>query len=115
MKQVPIRDARNALTSLVYEVEDGKPVRLTRHGKPVAVLMSDSQFLRLRARRSGARLESHGKPPPFRDGQIAAIAAVNGRATPTTSGRFAACGWRTGSRPEPARDERRGHPPRIAT
>lgn len=51
MKQATIRDARNSLTSLVREVECGKPVRLTRRGKPVAVIVSENDYERLTSTR----------------------------------------------------------------
>jgi prevent-host-death family protein len=49
MKDVPITEAKNALTALVHEAEAGKPVRLTRRGKPVAVLMSEETYRRLQS------------------------------------------------------------------
>jgi prevent-host-death family protein len=47
MKEASIRDAKAALTSLLREVEKGRAVRLTRRGKPVAVLLSERQYARL--------------------------------------------------------------------
>lgn len=47
MKEASIRDAKSSLTSLLREVEKGRTVRLTRHGKPVAVLLSERQYERL--------------------------------------------------------------------
>jgi prevent-host-death family protein len=49
MREVPITDAKNALTALVHQAEAGKPVRLTRRGRPVAVLLSDEAYRRLEA------------------------------------------------------------------
>ena len=49
MKDVPITEAKNALTALVHQAESGRPVRLTRHGRPVAVLMSEESYRRLQA------------------------------------------------------------------
>lgn len=49
MKQTSIRNAKNTLTRLVREVESGKAVRLTRRGKPVAVLMSEREYERIAA------------------------------------------------------------------
>jgi prevent-host-death family protein len=49
MKETSIRDARNSLTSLLREVEKGRAVRLTRRGKPVAVLLSERQYERLQS------------------------------------------------------------------
>jgi prevent-host-death family protein len=54
MKETSIRDAKTKLTSLVREVEKGRAVRLTRRGRPVAVLLSQRQYDRL-ARRTQAR------------------------------------------------------------
>lgn len=50
MRESTIRDARNTLTALIREAEKGKPVRLTRHGKAVAVLISEKEYERLSAR-----------------------------------------------------------------
>ncbi|MBI2382504.1 MAG: type II toxin-antitoxin system Phd/YefM family antitoxin [Gammaproteobacteria bacterium] len=51
MKQTTIRDARNSLTRLLHDVESGKPVRLTRRGKPVAVIVSEGDYERLTSTR----------------------------------------------------------------
>ena len=42
-----IAEAKNNLSSLVREAERSHPVRLTRRGKPVAVLISTQQYERL--------------------------------------------------------------------
>jgi prevent-host-death family protein len=52
MSQVSIAEARNALTRLIYEAERGEPVHITRRGKPVAVIISEAVYERLK---SGAR------------------------------------------------------------
>jgi len=44
-----IRDARNSLTALIRDAEKGNTVRLTRHGKAVAVLLSEQEYQRLSA------------------------------------------------------------------
>lgn len=46
-KQFTISDAKNRLPALVHAIEHGPEVQLTRHGKPVAVLISMSQYKRL--------------------------------------------------------------------
>lgn len=51
MKEATIRDAKSKLSSLVHEVEKGQAVRLTRRGKPVAVLVSDREYERMKAAR----------------------------------------------------------------
>lgn len=47
MSQVSIAEAKNALTRLIYEVERGEAVHITRRGKPVAVLVSEDAYDRL--------------------------------------------------------------------
>jgi prevent-host-death family protein len=46
-KQFSISDAKNRLPSLVHAIEHGPEIQLTRHGKPVAVLISMAQYKRL--------------------------------------------------------------------
>ena len=46
-KQFSISQARNSLPALVHAVEDGESVELTRRGRPVAALVSISDFDRL--------------------------------------------------------------------
>jgi prevent-host-death family protein len=74
MKETSIRDAKTKLTSLVREVEKGRTVRLTRRGRPVAVLLSERQYERLTGRASqreflrflqGWRREMIAKGVPF--------------------------------------------------
>ena len=50
MRESSIREAKSGLTALVRTAENGEPVRLTRHGKPVAVLLSVQEYLRLSER-----------------------------------------------------------------
>ena len=47
-----IADARSNLPKLVKEAESGKAIGLTRHGKPVAVLIGRRQYERLTNRRT---------------------------------------------------------------
>ena len=49
-KQFSISEAKNRLPALVHIIEHGPAVQLTRHGKPVAVLVSISQYRRLTSR-----------------------------------------------------------------
>lgn len=51
MRDTTIREAKSSLTSLIHAAEKGEPMRLTRHGKPVAVIVSIRQFQELTARR----------------------------------------------------------------
>lgn len=48
MQTVSIADAKNRLTELLYEAEAGQPVRITRRGAAVAVLLSEAEYQRLR-------------------------------------------------------------------
>ena len=47
MLEVSIAKARNTLTRLIHQAEDGEPVHITRRGKPVAVLVSRDEYERL--------------------------------------------------------------------
>ena len=49
MKSVSIAQARDSLTELLYEAEEGKPVQVTRRGKAVAVLLSEAEYERLKS------------------------------------------------------------------
>ena len=41
LRKVPFTDAREELSALIDEVQNsGRPIAITRHGKPVAVLMN---------------------------------------------------------------------------
>ena len=48
-KQFSIAEAKNNLTSMIHDVEAGTPLKLTRHGKPVAVLLSIQEYELLKA------------------------------------------------------------------
>jgi antitoxin Phd len=52
-KQYAIADAKNKLPALIHSVETGQAVKLTRHGKPVAVLLSIKDYDRLSRKREG--------------------------------------------------------------
>ena len=45
--------AKNKLPSLIHYVETGQAINLTRHGKPVAVLLSIKHYKRLSCKRTG--------------------------------------------------------------
>jgi prevent-host-death family protein len=53
MRESTIREAKSSLTALIHAAEKGEPVRLTRHGKPVAVLVSEREYRRLSERSAG--------------------------------------------------------------
>ncbi|MBU1053757.1 MAG: type II toxin-antitoxin system Phd/YefM family antitoxin [Proteobacteria bacterium] len=52
-EQYTIVDAKNKLTSIIHSVETGHAVKLTRHGKPVAVLLSIKDYQRLNSKKEG--------------------------------------------------------------
>lgn len=52
MRESSIREAKSSLTALIHAAENGQPVQLMRHGKPVAVLVSVREYQRL-SERSG--------------------------------------------------------------
>ena len=41
MLQYPIAEAKNQLSKLIQQVEQGETVELTRRGKPVVVVLSE--------------------------------------------------------------------------
>ncbi len=47
---ISIAEARDGMTALLRQVEAGRTVRLTRRGKPIAVLVSLREYERLRGR-----------------------------------------------------------------
>ena len=48
-----IADAKNKLPSIIHAVETGQAVKLTRHGRPVAVLLSIKDYQRLSRKKEG--------------------------------------------------------------
>jgi prevent-host-death family protein len=53
MTCLPLHEARNRLTAIVREAEEGTPIQLSRHGKPVAVLMGMETLDQLQSSGSG--------------------------------------------------------------
>lgn len=51
-RRYSIAEARAALPSIVDEVADGGPVEITRRGRPIAVVLSLSQYENLKAGRT---------------------------------------------------------------
>ncbi len=47
MLETPITEAKNSFTALVHQVEGGEVVHLTRHGRPVAVILSEAEYQEL--------------------------------------------------------------------
>lgn len=59
MRTVGVFDAKNRLSALLDEVEDGKDVVITRRGKPVARLVAyETGFDQAKARRAAAGLRA---------------------------------------------------------
>ena len=50
-KQYPIAKAKNRLSSMIHDVEAGVSLKLTRHGKPVAVLLSIQEYELLKGKK----------------------------------------------------------------
>ena len=53
MTDVSIAEAKSRFAQLVHRAEAGQPVRITRRGRAVAVLVSEADFARLSATREG--------------------------------------------------------------
>ena len=47
MKTSTIAEAKNNLSQLIYQLESDEPIHLTRHGKPVAVMLSEASYQKL--------------------------------------------------------------------
>ena len=52
-KQISVAEAKNKLPAIIHYVEKGPSVELTRRGKPVAVLLSLSEYEKLSRKYSG--------------------------------------------------------------
>ena len=52
---ISVADARRRLPQLLREVEAGEGIRITRRGRPVAVLLSVEEYERLRRHRPSLR------------------------------------------------------------
>ncbi len=48
MSETSIAEAKTQLTRLIHQAERGETVHITRRGKPVAVLLSEDEYARLR-------------------------------------------------------------------
>jgi prevent-host-death family protein len=49
MPDLPIFEAKNQFARLVHEAESGDSIRLTRHGRPAAMLIGMDEYERLRS------------------------------------------------------------------
>jgi prevent-host-death family protein len=75
IKEYSIAEARNNLPGLVREAEQGRPIRLTRHGKPVAVVLSMPAYQRLVEPGSGLwqRIEAFRAANDVRDLDVESV------------------------------------------
>lgn len=53
MSVVSVAEAKARFAELVHQAERGQPVRITRRGRAVAVLVSEADFALLNGRRAG--------------------------------------------------------------
>jgi len=53
VRQFSIAEAKSKLPAIIHSVEDGPSVKLTRHGKPVAVLLSIREYEQLTKNKVG--------------------------------------------------------------
>jgi len=47
MTKTTVADARNHLPRLIHQTEQGDAIHITRHGRPVAVLIGEREYARL--------------------------------------------------------------------
>jgi prevent-host-death family protein len=47
VRQFSVAEARNRLTALIHQAEEDGPVRITRRGKPVVVLVSERDYVKI--------------------------------------------------------------------
>lgn len=53
MKTSTIAGAKNNLSQLIHQLESDEPIHLTRHGKPVAVMLSEANYQKLTQKNNG--------------------------------------------------------------
>jgi prevent-host-death family protein len=53
MKTSTIAEARNNLSQLIYQLDSDEVIHLTRHGKPVAVMLSEANYQKLTKKNKG--------------------------------------------------------------
>lgn len=51
-QEYSVAEARDRLPELIHEAERGRPIRITRRGKPAAVLVSEQEFQQSRRRQN---------------------------------------------------------------
>jgi len=53
MKTSTIAEAKNNLSKLIHQLESDGAIHLTRHGKPVAVMLSEANYQKLTQKNKG--------------------------------------------------------------
>ena len=53
MKTSTIAEAKNNLSQLIHQLQSDEPIHLTRHGKPVAVMLSEANYQKLTQKNNG--------------------------------------------------------------
>lgn len=86
-----VADAKNRLPAVLREAEAGEPIEITRHGKPVAVVLSIDAWRRLQAPRADlwAAYEAwRAGGPALTDADVEALADSSRDADPTQGVRW---------------------------
>ena len=76
-KQYSVAEAKNHLPAMIHEAEAGESVEITRHGRPVAVVMSMNEYRRLRGVRPdlwAAYTAWRARGPDLTDEDVEALA-----------------------------------------
>lgn len=53
MKTSTIAEAKNNLSQLIHQLDSDEAIHLTRHGKPVAVMLSEANYQKLTQKNNG--------------------------------------------------------------
>lgn len=53
VRHFSVAEARNRLTKLIHQAEEDGPVRISRRGKPVVVLVSERDYVKISGDASG--------------------------------------------------------------
>ena len=50
MKEIQLREAKATLSAVIEAAENGEPTTITKHGRPVAVIVSHNEWTKLKSR-----------------------------------------------------------------
>jgi len=53
MKTSTIAEAKNNLSQLIHQLDSDEAIHITRHGKPVAVMLSEANYQKLTQKNNG--------------------------------------------------------------